>query len=147
MKPIDTREARDLVAPLRTELEQPGARCSKRWGLVLIGWVERLADGLDTARHELYQRDDYQRLYGALVEDYNGLIEVLAYFGITASQPMGTEGWRWRYGELEGEAPTVAEAFKAALICADCAPADPGADWPATRVAAYTSAREVSPDG
>ena len=115
---MNTTEARDTTATLRRHLEQPGARCPKRQAYQLIGLVERLADALDQARAELRRREDYTAAYGALVDDWNPLVEGLRALGVEVSQPAGCQGWRWSWGQQHGEEPTIPAAYLAALRAA-----------------------------
>lgn len=112
---LDTREARQEAAQIAALIAPFGARCSKRQGIHLIGLVRRLCDVLDEARAELREASPYRDWYGRLVEDYNGICEVLRDLGIDVAQPSGASDWHWRCGEQRGTAPTIAGAFAAAL--------------------------------
>jgi hypothetical protein len=112
---LDTAEIRLSMEKTRAELTQPGVRCPKRIGISLISIIGHLCNSLDQARVELRQTAHYQYLYGALVTDYNGLIETLRSLGIEISQPSGSERWHWSYGPQTGAAPTVAGAAAQAL--------------------------------
>lgn len=115
---MNTSEARAYTVPLRAELEEPGARCSKLHGLHLIGLVEGSTEPLDEARAELRRRDDLTTPYERLVEDWNTLVNGLGGLGIDVWQPAGM-AWHWRFGDAAGSEPTIPAAYLAALRAAD----------------------------
>ena len=81
--------------------------------------VERLADALDQARAELKEREDYTAAYGALVDDWNPLVEGLRALGVEVSQPASVApGWRWQWGAQHGDEPTIPAAYLAGLRAA-----------------------------
>jgi hypothetical protein len=112
---MNTSEIRLSIAQVRAALTEPGARCPKRQGLHMIGIIVHLCDALDTARLLAAHAADDQRLYAALVTDYNGIVAALRAIGIEVAQPAGSDAWHWRYGGRSGKAATIAEAYAAAL--------------------------------
>lgn len=97
---------------LHRALCQPHARCTVgqgRWLADKLMWALTAVRSLDASLRQ------EQELYATLAADWNALIAVLAEErGITVIQPMGGT-WVWRVGDASGSAPTIAEAYRAAL--------------------------------
>jgi hypothetical protein len=120
----DIRAAHARVAALRRRLAAPASRCPKREAIHLIGLVERLAAGLAASRTLNAEQFHYRELYDSLARDWNGVARVIRDVGIEVGQ-RADQRWHWCYDGRTGSAPTVAEAYAAALAAAGAVRVEP----------------------